>query len=300
VVRSEAVFRVTDRRSLHEAAAESVAAREYSGTPEGRGERDADLATAESDAAGAVLSLADPALMINDGCGVEPVADTCHAAPCDEHGRPLLRLPDFATLFPVCDCGQRGCDRCHGFQLTARTAALLCVSAYALADAGYDDVEEHGDDPVTGVGEWALFDQFPPITFRQNAVWRRQAARACDDLANDLAGGRLPEPRCPAEEMTLRLMISSAEAMLHDDHEFVAELVARLPSHSEDYDWPAAFESLLQDDDLAALFSADRDGIEDPDTESNRSIGMGDYRPPAWFDWFGTADPRDGRRPFRR
>lgn len=64
--------------------------------------------------------------------------------------------------------------------------------------------------------------------------------------------------------------------------------------------WAAVFESLLQDDDLAALFHADQDGIEDPDSESNRAIGMGDYRPAAWFDWFDTADPRDARRPFRR
>jgi hypothetical protein len=211
---------------LHEAAAASVAAREYSDTLEGRAEREADLAAAESDVVAAVLALADPALMIGDDSGVEPVTDACEAAPCDEHGRPLFRLPDFATLFSVCECGRRACDRCQGYRLTSRTAAPLYVSAHALAHAGYDDVDEHGDDTVAGVGEWTLFDQFPPITFRRNAVSRRQAARACDDLADDLEAGQLPEPRCPAEEMALRLMISSAEAMVHDDHEFVVELVA--------------------------------------------------------------------------
>jgi hypothetical protein len=123
--------------------------------------------------------------------------------------------------------------------------------------------------------------------------------RACD-LAEDLEAGTLPEPRCPGEEMALRLALSSAEAMVLDMQDYVGGLVAGLPVHPEDYDWALAFESLMQDDDMSALFRAEQDGIEDPDTDHNRQIGMGDYRPAAWFDWFGNADPRDGRRPFRR
>jgi len=38
---------------------------------------------------------------------------------------------------------------------------------------------------------------------RQDAVWRRQAARACDDLTDDIAAGRWPRPTCPGEEMAL-------------------------------------------------------------------------------------------------
>jgi hypothetical protein len=56
----------------------------------------------------------------------------------------------------------------------------------------YDDVAEHGDDPVTDDGTWATLSDYPRITWRQDAVWRRQAARALDDLTADLEAGRAP------------------------------------------------------------------------------------------------------------
>jgi hypothetical protein len=49
-----------------------------------------------------------------------------------------------------------------------------------------------------------------------------------------------------------------------------------------------------------ALFDSARDGVEDPDDPSNRTFGIGDYRPAAWFTTFDNQVPRDGRRPFRR
>jgi hypothetical protein len=300
LVRGEAVFVVTDRERLVAVARSSVVARSYGDTGSGRAEREADLAVVGADVVAALLAVADPSRMIAEGCGVDEVRGSVSAELCDQHGGSPSGLPEFTMLFPACGCGRPGCVRCDLFGLTPRTAALLYVSAQALGDAGYDDVVEHGDDPVAAAGEWMLFDQFPPITFGCDAVWRRQAARAFDDLADDLAAGRLPEPRCPAEEMALRLTLSSAEAMLLDLRDYVEDLVAGMPAQSGDYDWALAFESLLQDDDMAALFNAEQDGIEDPDAEGNRQIGMGDYRPMAWFDWFDDAEPRDGRRPFRR
>lgn len=188
-----------------------------------------------------------------------------------------------------------------GFQLTPRTAALLYVTAQALADDGYSDVLEHGDEPVAhDAGEWALFGEYPSFTFGQDAVWRRRAARGFDDLADDLAGGRWPQPRCPAEEMALRLVLASAQAMVDDLAEYVAGVVAGLSEHPGDYDWTSVSESVIQDDDIEALFAPEQDGIEDPEGETNRILGVGDYRAGAWFTWFGNVEPRDGRRPFRR
>jgi len=66
------------------------------------------------------------------------------------------------------------------------------------------------------------------------------------------------------------------------------------------FDWVAALEHLFQDDDLSDLFDVTLDGVEDPEDEQNRLLGMGDYRPAAWFRWFGGSEPRDPRRPFRR
>jgi hypothetical protein len=78
------------------------------------------------------------------------------------------------------------------------------------------------------------------------------------------------------------------------------EQLAALPGHADDYDWGLASEVLLQDDDILDLFDVRMDGIEDPESDYNRSMGMGDYRPQAWFRPFLSATPRDGRRGFRR
>ncbi|HEY5187189.1 MAG TPA: hypothetical protein VIM19_20360, partial [Actinomycetes bacterium] len=57
-----------------------------------------------------------------------------------------------------------------------------CSSALREGDGAYDDIQVHGADPVPD-GEWLVFDEYPRITWRQDAMWRRQAAPAYDDLA---------------------------------------------------------------------------------------------------------------------
>lgn len=66
---------------------------------------------------------------------------------------------------------------CAGEQVTPRSAAVLWTMGQLLADQTYEDVVEHGDDPVSDVGMWLVFDEYPRITRRQDAMWRRQAAR---------------------------------------------------------------------------------------------------------------------------
>ncbi|WP_410597323.1 hypothetical protein [Amycolatopsis sp. lyj-23] len=145
-----------------------------------------------------------------------------------------------------------------------------------------------------------MFDEFPRITWRQNAVWRRQAARSFDDLSDDLAAGKWPQPRCPAEEMALHLVLRSAEAAVSDNWADLTQRYADLPEHDDDHDWDMLTETLFQDIDILALFSKQLDGIEDPGADQNRELGIGDYRPQAWFERFLNMDPRDPRRPFRR
>ncbi len=70
------------------------------------------------------------------------------------------------------------------------------MASRAPHDQAYDDVLEHGDEPVDDTGDWAVFNEFPRITWRQNAVWRRQAARSFDDLSDDLAADSWPQPAC--------------------------------------------------------------------------------------------------------
>ncbi len=144
-----------------------------------------------------------------------------------------------------------------------------------------------------------LFDDYPRVTWHQDAIWRRQAARSYDDLAAGIAAGELPEPTCPAEEMALHLMMRDAAAAVADDWAWIID-EADVPPHPRDYDWDDVRDGLLQDTDILVLFNPDLDGIEDPEDEVNRNNGIGDYRPRAWFDTFLNTKRRDGRRPFRR
>ncbi|MDL4818632.1 hypothetical protein [Actinomadura opuntiae] len=95
-------------------------------------------------------------------------------------------------------------------------------------------------------------------------------------------------------------MLRVAPAAIEDDWANLAEVLLRLPEHPDDLDWGMVGEVLLQDHDILTLFDSGWDGVEDPDSDLNREIGMGDYRPSAWFVTFDDKVARDGRRPFRR
>jgi hypothetical protein len=208
--------------------------------------------------------------------------------------------PDFASLFQVqeCECEREDCDKCVQWFLTPRTADLLHTALEVMADQAYDEVEEHGDAPVSAEsGEWAVFGRLPRITRNRDAAWRRQIARACDDLVSDLASGHWPVPRNNAEEIVLHLAIEDAPTWLEDCEDPVHEA---LPAHRDDYDWDACSEDLFLDHDVLMLYDDQLDGIEDPGNEANRYMSIGDLRPESWFDWFANVEPRDPERAFRR
>jgi len=207
--------------------------------------------------------------------------------------------PDFAALFALSSCSQPGCEDCERWQLTPRTAVALWVAAQLTADAAYDDVDEHRNTPVSETDDWALYDQYPPITGRQGADWRRHAARAFDDVAS----GRWPRPRCRAEEMALRLLIERARDWWMDADAGLGvrpEELAALPAHAGDLDWQGALDALFADHDLLLLFDVELDVIEDPAALENRLPRMGDYRPAAWFTPLDAITARDPHRGFRR
>lgn len=252
------------------------------------------------DPVAAVGWIADPFSVVPDLPGIEVHEGTSSVVEVDEHGFARPPRPDFAALFPLCRCAKESCATCAGFQLTPRTATAVWTVAQILADHAYDDVEEHGDKPVLAKNAWALFGRYPRITWAQDAVWRRQAARVYDDLAADLEAGEWPCPRCPAEEMALHLILRDVPAAVDDDWAGLDREDTRLPAHPDDFSWDLAQDVLFQDTDILALFNPDLDGIEDPGGELNLQMSIGDYRPQAWFEAFANMDPRDGRRPFRR
>jgi hypothetical protein len=198
-------------------------------------------------------------------------------------------LPNFATLFPI--------DHSEDaeWQLTPRTADALHSALCTLADEAYDDIEEHGDQPVQpGDSDWSVFDRLPRLSWRQDAQWRRQVARAADDLTGDLEAGQWPIPRCNAEELCLHLAVEDADGFIEDRRH------VELPKHDNDYDWGMCSEVMFQDHDVLLLDEGWADGIEDPDTEVNKATGIGDLRPHNWFRPFNNVEPRDPDRGFRR
>jgi hypothetical protein len=212
--------------------------------------------------------------------------------------------PDFAALFPAedCDCEQENCHLCMGWQLTPRTADLLYTALEALADQAFDDIEEHGSEPVQQEdgGDWSVFDRLPRITWNQDTEWRRQIARACDDLTDDLVRGQWPTPRNNAEEIVLHLAIHDGPDWEEEKDDIQDEAHEALPRHSRDYDWDLCSEVLFQDHDILMLYDESLDGIEHPGDDANRYLRMGDLRPAAWFEYFANVEPRDPARGFRR
>ncbi|MFJ2805078.1 hypothetical protein [Kitasatospora sp. NPDC087271] len=220
---------------------------------------------------------------------------------------PGKELPDFATLFavetPHCEDPECEDERCL-WQLTPRTADILHTALSLLADEAYEDAEELGDGrlvPDEHEGNWGVFPRLPKLTFATDLQWRRRFARAADDLADDLVHGRWPRPTCTAEELALHLAIADAGDSADeiegdpDDTEH-----STLPVHRDDYDFDACTDMFFQDTDVLMLYSARFDGIEDPDGDANRQLGVGDLRAQAWFEPFGNVKVRDPHRGFRR
>lgn len=228
----------------------------------------------------------------------------------EESGDRELADPDFAALFSVRSCDlahadedeEAGCEICGRWQLTPRTADMLRTALANLSDEAHNDVDEHGDEPVSGSNssDWSFFDRLPRITWGMGAEWRRQVGHACEDLARDLAAGEWPQPRCTAEEMALHLALKDAPGYLELWQEDRDEGHDVLPEHRNDYDWDMCSELLFEDHDVLMLYNASLDGFEDPGGDLNQKYGLGDLRPAAWFTSFDHLEPRDPDRGFRR
>lgn len=194
--------------------------------------------------------------------------------------------PDFATLFPASDESE----------LTPRNALLLWNALACRSDFLYDEVDMLGSAPIVAPDDWPFLSDLPRLTWRRDASWRRQVARAADDLRCDLESGDWEGPRCTAEEVVLYLAVREASGF-DDSHE---ELLEGLPEHEHDFDWGGFMESAFQDWDFRLLYDPKFDGVEDPAFELNQLNGMASLHPDDWFEPFSDVTPRDPNRGFRR
>ncbi|MFD5435139.1 hypothetical protein ACFWJ4_23700 [Kitasatospora sp. NPDC127067] len=144
-----------------------------------------------------------------------------------------------------------------------------------------------------------MFPRLPKLTFATDLQWRRRFARAADDLAGDLAHGNWPQPTCTAEELALHLAIDDAGDSTDELDDTVADPHSTLPVHRDDYDFGACTDMFFQDTDVLMLYSSRFVGIEDPDGDANRRLGVGDLRAQFWFEPFGNITARDPHRGFR-
>ncbi|MFF5188772.1 hypothetical protein ACFY30_34240 [Streptomyces sp. NPDC000345] len=179
--------------------------------------------------------------------------------------------------------------------LTARTRAVLHLALRELSDEAWQEVPALGDQPLQREAG-GVFGSLPRGTWRQDGHWRRQMARAFDDLAGDCASTVDVEPRCTGEEMALHLGIARAQDLTRNRPRLVSEAVAALPEDRRDFDWDACSDDLFQDHDVLMLFDNTLDGIEDPSNGIHQAMGMVNLAP---NEWFAPFDPDQGRGPDR-
>ncbi|MFI9272818.1 hypothetical protein ACIGXM_19145 [Kitasatospora sp. NPDC052896] len=277
-------IRVTDWPALRDAARAAVEELDFTGI-DPAGQRRELLREVSEDPHAALGALLHPDRLIGAVPGIEPLGGTLEISTTDDFA------PDFAELFPLDSEDSEPGD----WTLTPRTACLLHTQLLALADAAYDDLEEHGGEAVTEQDDqdWAVFARLPRSSWPMHRAWRRAMARAFDDLAEDLGLGEWPLPRCPGEELALRFALADARTLLVAQPQAVADLMGELPADLYDYDWDGCADELLGVYDL---------GGQDPDEDARVRLDtlLAATHPEGWFLTYEEAEEREPGRGYRR
>ncbi|MFD7861408.1 hypothetical protein [Streptomyces sp. NPDC059783] len=228
--------------------------------------------------------------------------DTCLAKPEEAAARARARFASRVQYPHLDEEDEEGWSEADDEGvLTARTAAVLRLAGEELSALARQEAAALGDEPLPR-GAGGVFGRLPAITLRRDGQWRKQMARAFDDLAGDLqaAGENWMGPRCTGEEMALHLMIDQARSITANRPNAVRDLVANLPHSSADYDWRGCSEDLFEDHDVLMLFDAQLDGMEAPDSDIRQAMGMVNLAADEWFEPFSADNARDPDRGFRR
>ncbi|MFI5748925.1 hypothetical protein ACIBBE_24025 [Streptomyces sp. NPDC051644] len=227
--------------------------------------------------------------------------DTCLAKPEEAAARARARLVSRVQHPHLDEEDEEGwSEEDDEGVLTARTAAVLRLAGEELSALAWQEAAALGDEPLPR-GAGGVFGRLPAITLRCDGQWRRQMARAFDDLAGDFqaAGETWMGPRCTGEEMALHLMIDRARSITANRPNAVRDLVVNLPQNSADYDWQGCSDDLFEDHDVLMLFDAQLDGMEAPDGDIRQAMGMVNLAADEWFEPFSADNARDPDRGFR-
>ncbi|WP_309030742.1 hypothetical protein [Streptomyces alfalfae] len=182
--------------------------------------------------------------------------------------------------------------------LTARTRAVLHLALRELAEQAWKEADTLGEQPAQR-SAGGLFGSLPRLTWHLDGTWRRQMARAFDDLATDCETGAQVEPHSTGEEMALHLGIARAQDLTRNRPRLVQSTVVGLHEDRGDFDWEACSDILFQDHDVLMLFDHSLDGVEDAAGDLHQSMGMVNLAPQDWFVAFDPDQARDPARGFR-
>jgi hypothetical protein len=201
----------------------------------------------------------------------------------DPPGRRLL--PDFDVAWSV-----RRPMSCRSCELvTPRNAANLWVAATQLADA-LDAELAFIRPPIHGA--WV---RLPWVVSCVPDEWYGQFVDTVVNLADDIATGRCPIPRCTAEEMALHLILEDiAEPDGPDLPDLITIACDGLPISHWDGSWERLAAELFPNPRVRALLADNFGGIDD-DLELVAETGIVRLAPERWFHTFGDVPERPAR-----
>jgi hypothetical protein len=198
----------------------------------------------------------------------------------DAPGRRLL--PDFDMVWSARRRGS--CSTCQ--VLTPRNAAHLWVAATQLADI-LDAERAFINTPVHGA--WV---RLPWVVCSVPDEWYGQFVDTVLDLADDVATGRCPVPRCTGEEMALHLILEDiVEPEDSDLPDLIAIACDGLPISDWDGNWEVLAAELFPNPRVRALLADNFGGIDD-DLELVAETGIVRLAPERWFHTFGDVPER--------
>jgi hypothetical protein len=137
-------------------------------------------------------------------------------------------------------------------------------------------------------------DDMPSTTHGQPRLWWEQLRDAADRLCEAARVGDVSQlqPRTVGEEALIALAVRDDYIEWAQDSFEMAEtqeVFDSLPITSDDGDWGEILPELTGDTDVEMLWQPHLDGVDDPASDINKGLGIGDYRPASWHSLFDRA-----------
>ncbi|MEU9246948.1 hypothetical protein [Streptomyces sp. NPDC048385] len=189
-------------------------------------------------------------------------------------------------------------------------AGLLMAAGRMLAVCAYRDAAHYADrlfDRDEKDAAATVLNLLPETCDPQGHTFRRDAARAFWDLADDLAAGRAPLPRCQAETWALKVMLDAAPRMCAANDEELTALGVPVPSGTNESSYRApyfeeeAWEFVIEgakytipEAQPPASTEKTADGSEEAGAVAEPEGGWD--APAYWFSPYGITCPRDTER----